>query len=126
MLAHQVGFQHLPARDGQHVVGPLGVHQVHVEGVPAMELQQLQVGCRMVPDAHVEIAVGGVALHHGALDLLHHGSPEIGMEEVLVALLAGVDLHGHLAGEVDPQGVVELHHLLGGDLLREKNLRLHA
>ncbi len=74
------------------------------------------MGLRVVPDAAGRVAVGGVALHDGAADRLHHGPPELRAQEVLVALLAGVDLHRHLAGQLDPQGAVQLNHLFRGDL----------
>ena len=101
VFAHVVLLQDLAIGDGPHHVGALGVHQVHVEVLgPAMLLQQLPVGLRMIPDTAGRITIGGIALHDGAVDLLYHGTPEFRTQEILVALLPGVDLHGHLAGPV--------------------------
>ena len=76
-----------------------------------MALQELEVLVGVVALA----LVSGVALHHRAAHVVDDGLPELGVEIVLVALLAGVDLGGHLAGEGHPQGVVELEHVLRGD-----------
>ena len=68
--------------------------------------------------------VGGVALDDGAVDVLNHGAHELRVQVVLVALLAGVDLHRHLAGKRDPQPFVHLHHCIRGDPFCEINLCL--
>ena len=56
--------------------------------------------------------VGGVALHDRAVQLGNHRSPEIGMQEVLVAHLAGVNLDGNLTGQLNAQHAIEFHDLL--------------
>ena len=52
-------------------------------------------------------------LHDGALHRLYHGPPKLWAEEILVALLPGVDFDGHLAGQLHAQGAVQLHHFFG-------------
>ena len=126
VFAHVVLLQDLAIGDGPHHVGTLGVHQVHVEVLgPAMLLQQLPVGLRMIPDTAGRITIGGIALHDGAVDLLYHGTPEFRTQEILVALLPGVDLHGHLAGQLHAQGTIQLHYFFRRDLPCEIDIRSH-
>ena len=90
-----------------------------------MFLQQLPVGLCVVPHSAGGIAIGGVALHHGAIHGLDHGLPELGLQEVLVPLLTGVELHGHLAGQGLAGGLIEGDDLFRGDLTGEIDFRFH-
>ena len=109
--------------DGPDHVRPIGVHQVHIKIFgPAVLLQELAVCLSVVTHAGSGVAVGGIALHHGAVDLLHHGPPELRAQKILVALLPGVDLHRHLAGQLHSQGVVQLNNFFRGDLPGEIDL----
>ena len=113
----------LAARDGELQVGTLGVQQVHGEALaPAVLLQQGHVLRRGVALP----LVGGVALHHGAVHSLDHGLPELRLQEVLVPLLAGVELHGHFAGQGLAGGLIESDDLLRGDLAGEIYLCFHG
>ena len=44
--------------------------------------------------------VFGVALHHGAAHMVDHRLPEFRLQEILISLLTGVNLYGHLTGKV--------------------------
>ena len=93
--------------DGPDHVRTLGVHQVHIEVLgPAVLLQELPMGLRVVPHATGRVAVGGVAFHDGSVDCLHHGPPELRAQKILVAFFPGVNLHRHPAGQLCPQGAV--------------------
>ena len=106
----------------QHHVRALGIQQVHMEMLaPAVLFQGSQVLLGGVPGAFV----GSVALHHRAGNGFDHGLPEVRPQEILVAFLAGVQLHGDLAGQGDAQGLVKLHDLLGGQGAGEINLGWH-
>ena len=127
VLAQVVLLQDFPVGDGPHHIGALGVQQVHGEVlVPAVLLYELEVGFRIVPHAAGGVAVSGVALHDGAPYRLYHGPPKLWAEEILVALLPGVDFDGHLAGQLHAQGAVQLHHFFGGQFSCKKHLCWHT
>ena len=126
ILAHAVLFQNLAVWDRPNHIRPLGVHQIHIKILgPAVLLQKLEVGLGIVPHPGAGIAIGSVALHDGAADLLHHGLPEFRVQEVLVALFTGVDLHRHLAGQRNAQGVIQLHNILRGNFWGKINFCFH-
>ena len=126
ILAHAVLFQNLAVWDRPNHIRPLGVHQIHIKILgPAVLLQKLEVGLGIVPHPGAGIAIGSVALHDGAADLLHHGLPEFRVQEVLVALFTGVDLHRHLAGQRNAQGVIQLHNILRGNFCGKINFCFH-
>ena len=56
--------------------------------------------------------VGRVALNDRAMQLIYHRRPEIGVQEVLVAHLAGMDLDGNLARQLDAQQAIKFYNLL--------------
>jgi hypothetical protein len=70
--------------------------------------------------------VSGVALGHGAANLIDDGFPESGAEIVLVAGLAGVNLDGHLAGEGGIQKLIELQDCFGRDVAGKVYLGFHV
>ena len=112
----------LAAGDLQLQIGAFLVHDVHVvQRVPAVLLD----GAPVLFGGVAPALIGGVALHDGAGDVLGHGLPEGGAQEVLVAGLAGVDLDGHLAGQLLVQKVVQLHDLFGGNGAAEIYLGFH-
>ena len=121
VLAETVLLQNLSVRDRPDHVRAFGIHQVHIEVlVPAVILDELAVGFGVVADTVVELAaVSGVALDDRSLDALHHRLPEVGTQEVLVPLLAGVHLHGHLSRKLNAELLVHLHNDLRTDLLAE-------
>ena len=122
VLAQKVLLDALALGDGELQVGTLGVQQVHGEVLaPAVLFQQGHVLLSGVAGA----LIGGVALHHGAVHGLDHGLPELGLQEVLVPLLTGVELHGHFAGQGLAGGLVEGDDLFRGDLTGEINLCFH-
>ena len=121
-----VFLEHLAVRDGPDVVFALRVHEVDGEiPVPAVLLYELEVGVGVVAHARAGVAVGGVRLADRAAYLVYHRLPELGRHVVLVALLAGVDFHGDLAGQLHAEGVVHLHDRLGCESSGEINLRFH-
>ena len=83
-----------------------------------MILHELHVLVGGIPLA----AVGGVALNDGAVDGINHGLHEFGPKEVLVALLAGVDLYGHLAGQCLAQSLIHPNNIFRRNGLGEINL----
>ena len=126
VLAQQVLLEHLAVGDVPHDVGTLGVHQVDGEVfAPAVVLDQLPVGLGMVAHAAIGVAIGGVALHDRAVDRLDHRLPELGAQEILVSLFAGVQLDRDLAGELQPQQAVQLHHLFRADFAGKVYFRSH-
>ena len=103
--------------------GTLGVKNIHVEvRAPAVLDHRAAVLLGGVALA----LVGGVALDHRAMHGLDHRPPEVGTQKVLVALLAGVQLHGDLARQFAAHGTVKRHDLLGRDLTGEAYLAFIA
>ena len=112
ILADEVLLDHLAAGNEQLQVGAFAVHDVHVEMLcPAVFAHQLLVAFGYIARARI----GGVALHDGAFHMVDHRLPEVRAEEVLIALLAGVELHGHLAGQVNAQQLIHFQHLFRCD-----------
>ena len=123
VFAQVILLEDFSVGDGPDHVRTLGVHQVHIKIFgPAVLLQELAMGLCVVTHAGSGVAVGGIAFHHGAADLLHHGPPELRTQEILVALLPGVDLHRHLARQLYSQGVIQFNNFLRGDLPGEIDL----
>ena len=85
-----------------------------------MLLHQLDVLGRLVARA----AVGCVALNNGAVDGVDDGLHKLGVQVVLVAVLAAMDLDGHLAGQLDAQLAVHLHNGFGGEFVGEIDSRV--
>ena len=120
VLGDVVFLEHLAVRDGPDEVRSLYVHEVNGEvPVPAVLLYELEVGVRVVAHARAGVAVGGVRLADRAAYLVYHGLPELGRHVVLVALLAGVDLNGDLAGQLYAEGIVHLHDRLAREFAGE-------
>ena len=116
VLAQIVDLEDLAVLDGPFDVRTLGVHDVNIKQVaPMMLLHQLDVLGRLVARA----AVGCVALNNGAVDGVDDGLHKLGVQVVLVAILAAVDLDGHLAGQLDAQLAVHLHNGFGGEFVGE-------
>ena len=122
VCAHIVLLDHLAAGDGQlHV--PVLVHNVHRGGgSPAVGVHGVPVGVGGVAPA----VVGGVALHDDAAHMVDHGFHKIRAKEVLVARLAGVELDGHLAVQLDAQGGIEPEHGLRGKFPGEIYVGFHC
>ena len=119
MLAYIILFDLLTVGDFQLQIGAFCIHDVHIEIVaPAMVLHELHVLVGGIPLA----AVGGVALYDGAVDGIDHGLHEFGPQEVLIALLAGVDLYGHLAGQRLAQSLIHPDDVFRRNGLGEINL----
>ena len=96
ILSHDILFDDFSVRDGPLDVGTFRVHQVHGEAPgPAVFVQDLLMFFRRVPLA----VIGGIAFYNGAVHMFDHGTHEFGMEEILVSVLAGVDLDGNLSGK---------------------------
>lgn len=122
VLAHIVLVNFMTFGNVQHHVWALGVQQVNVKMLaPAVLFEGSQVLLGGVPGAFV----GGVAFYHRAGNGFDHGLPEVRPQEILVAFLAGVQLHGNLAGQGDAQSPVKLHDLLGSQRTGEINLGWH-
>ena len=68
-------------------------------------------------------AVGSVALNDGAVHGVDDRLHERRAQEVLVAVLAAMDLNSHLAGQFYAQLAVHFQHSLRGDFLGEINSR---
>ena len=71
------------------------------------------------------IGVRRVALDDRAVHTLDHRPPKFGGQEVLVALFAGMQLHGDVPLQLQTTGFVELQHAFGSDIARKINLRWH-
>ena len=126
ILSQTVFLQNLPVRNGPHHIRSFRVHQIHIEIFrPAMLLQKLKMRLRIVAHAACGVAVGCVALHNRAMDLIHHRLPEFRMQEILISLLAGMNLHRHLPRQRGAQRMIQLHHRLRGEFPRKINLRFH-
>ena len=121
VFAHVVFVDLLPVGDVQHQVGALGVQNVHGEVLaPAVQIHGLPVLLGGIAAA----LIGGVALHHGAVDVLDHGLHKFRAQIVLVAHLARVELDGHLSGQLNAQLFVHPHDGLGGEFSCEVDDRL--
>lgn len=84
-----------PPSTGQTTSGPSASIKIDFEVfVPAVLIKKLKVGLGVVPDASAGVPIGGVALNDGTVDVIDHRLPKLGMEVVLVALLARMDLDG--------------------------------
>ena len=91
------------------------VHQVHLEaGCEAVLLDGLPMSLEGVAAAFV----GGVALHDGAVHLVHQQSDELRLQVVRVARLAGGNLHGYASLGFAAQCLVDLHQRLRRDVAR--------
>ena len=122
VLADEVLLNTPAVRNGKLQIGALGIENVHVEiRAPAVLDHRAAVLLGGVALA----LVGGVALDHRAMHGLDHRPPEVGTQKVLVALLAGVQLHGDLARQFAAHGTVKRHDLLGRDLAGEIYLSFH-
>ena len=66
-----------------------------------------------------------VALDDRAVHTLDHRPPKFRGQEVLVALFAGMQLHGDVPRQLQTAGFVELQHIFRGDIARKINLRCH-
>ena len=121
VFAQIVDLEDLAVLDGPFDVRTLGVHDVNIKQVaPMMLLHQLDVLGRLVARA----AVGCVALNNGAVDGVDDGLHKLGVQVVLVAVLAAMDLDGHLAGQLDAQLAVHLHNGFGGEFVGEIDSRV--
>ena len=63
--------------------------------------------------------VGGVALDDRAVYFVDHRTHEFRMEEVLVALFAGMNLDRNLAWQLHAKMFIELHDVFWGDFFGE-------
>ncbi len=118
VAAHKV-FVNTPAAVDRQLKIAFLVQNIHRGNLrPAVELHGFPVGFGGVALAFI----GGIALHNGAVYLVHHGLHEIGADKVLVPHLAGMHLHRHLAGQLCPQRIIQADHRFGCDLLRKINL----
>ena len=123
IFAQMIFFQNFAVGNGPDHIRTLCVHQIHREILcPAVLLQKLPMGIRVIADAGGGVSVGRVALYDGALYLIHHGLPKLRMQEILVALLAGMYLHRHFSGKRNAQRMIKLHHSLRGDFPCKINL----
>ena len=127
ILAHIVFLNHLAVGNVQHQIGARCVQQIHRKILlPAVLFKQLQV---LFGGITLSL-VCRIALDDGATHMIHHRFPEIGPQEILVALLAGMDLDGHISGQLLVQQLIHLQHLFGCDSFRKidfgshKNIRL--
>ena len=94
-----------------------GVHQIHRKALaPTVIFDQLQMGSRVVPNTAEGVAVSCVALDDGAVNALDHRTPEIRTQEILISLLARVELDGNAAWKLEFQCAVHLHDLFRCDL----------
>ena len=113
-------MQDLAVFHGPDNVRAFGVHDVDVKQVaPAVLFHQLHMLGGLIARA----AVGSVALNDGAVHGVDDRLHELGAQEVLVAVLAAVDLNSHLAGQLHAQLAVHFQHSLRGDFLGEINSR---
>ena len=123
ILAHAVFPEHLAVGDVQLHVRTFGVHQIDGKiAAPAVVLDQLAVLRRGVALA----LVGGVALDDRAADALDHRSPELGLQKVLIALLARMELDCYPAGKLPAQRLIERDHLFRRDLPCKIDRCFHA
>ena len=123
IFAQMVFLQDFSLRNGPYHVRALGIHQIHVKIFrPAVLLKQLLMGLRVIPHPAAGIAIGSVALHNRAANLFHHGLPKLRAQEILIALLAGVDLYRHLSRQLTPQRLVQPDNRLRGNLTGKINL----
>ena len=101
------------------------VHDVHGEVLcEAVPLDDLPVVFRRVALIFLvgrSVAVGGVALHDGAVNLKHQVFHELGLQEVGVAALAGAHLHGHAPFCRNAQRLVDFHQCRGTDFPGQVN-----
>ena len=112
ILAHKILLNHLTIGDGQFQVRALGVQQIHREVLqPAVLRKKLPVPFRGVPCAFIS----GVAFHNGSAHIVDDALPEIRSQEILVALLTGMDFHCHIAGQFLTCQLIEFQHLLRGN-----------
>ena len=122
VLADVVLLDDLAIGDEQLQIRPFFVHDVHGEGIrPAMVAHGLPVGGGGVAAARIR----RVALDDRAVHMLDHRPPKFGGQEVLVALFAGMQLHGDVPRQFQTTGFVELQHVFGSDIARKINLRCH-
>lgn len=104
IFADVILMQHLAVSHRKHRVRALCVEKIDREQLgPAVAFEQLPVLLRRVARA----AVRRVALDHGAGHRVHHRLQEGRVQIVLVALLAGVYLHRHTPGQLDPQPPIQ-------------------
>ena len=97
---------------------PFGIHNHHRgDSGESMVRSGLQVVGRMVAAA----VVGCVALHDGAVQLLHKWSYEFRVEMIVVARLACGEFHGHLAFGFASEGFIHLLDVFRSDILDEIN-----
>ena len=101
-------------------------------GKPRPAMVQLALeGTGYPPEAAVllgEIArtlIRRVALDDRAVHMLDHRPPKFRGQEVLVALFAGMQLHGDVPRQFQTTGFVELQHVFGSNIARKINLRCH-
>ena len=129
---HEVVVGHVAAHDVVLDVGgvlhgdahlALLVHNVDAEqGCEAVTLDDLPVvgrGVALVLLVAGAAAVGGVALHDGAVHQLHEVLDELGLQVVGVAALAGGDFHSYAALGLHAEGLVDIDQPLGRDVAGE-------
>ena len=122
IFADKIFLDDLAVRDIQLHIGAFGVQQVYREvAAPAVLVHQLAVLLGGVAGA----AIGSVALHDGAADVVDHRFPELRAKEILISLFTGMQLDCNVAGERLVHQLEHIQNLLRGDN-RRKNKRLHS
>ena len=120
VLADEVVLQMLLVFDREFDFA-LGIHDIDGgDGSEAVVLDGLEMGF----GRRTLAGVGRVALHDGAVHLLHQILDESRLEEVVAARLTGTNLDSNLAGGLATQGFVNLHEGGGGNLRRHIHFRL--
>ena len=113
--AHEVLDEVRAALDGQ-AHRAVGVHNVHVsDGSKAV----IGGGPEVTLRGSARPSVGGVALHDSGAEAAHEIADEVEREEVVPARLAGRELHGHVSGGREAQGVEGAGEALRRDFTRE-------
>ena len=120
VLAEGVGLQDLAVRDVPDDVRAFGVHEVDRQVLgPAVVLEEREMAFGMVADTAGGIAICGVIFNERAVHFIEHRFPECRTDEVLVALLTGMDFDSYFPGKVHTEFMVEFNDLFRRDLSGE-------
>ena len=96
IFADKIFLDDLAVRDIQLHIGAFGIQQIYREiAAPTVLVHQLAVLLGGVAGA----AIGSVALHDGAADVVDHRFPELRAKEILISLFTGMQLDRDIAGE---------------------------
>ena len=118
IFADEIFLDDLAVRDIQLHIGAFGVQQIYREiAAPAVLVHQLTVLLGGVAGA----AIGSVALHDGAADVVDHRFPELRAKEILISLFTGMQFDCNVAGERLVHQPEHIQNLLRGDNRRKIN-----